>query len=53
MASCSDIDYIVVYEHVHLINPEYTDGFWNQVDNILFEFKHSLEAQKNGASLGI
>ena len=28
------IDYIVVYELVHLIYQEHTDGFWNQVDSI-------------------
>jgi len=54
MAPYSVIDYIVVHELVHLIYPNHSNDFWNQVDKVLPEYRQSLEwLRKNGASLDI
>lgn len=54
MAPYSVIDYLVVHELVHMIYPNHSDEFWNQVDKVLPEYRKSLEwLRKNGASLDI
>ena len=48
------LDYIVVHELIHLIHPNHTEAFWNELDKILPDFKERKEwLRVNGAGLEI
>lgn len=52
MAPLSILDYIVVHELCHLLHPNHTDTFWNEVDKVLPDYRKRLAwLNKNGASL--
>lgn len=54
MAPMKIIDYVVVHELVHLIYPNHTDAFWNEVDKILPDYAERKEwLKENGESLDI
>ena len=54
MAPMKIIDYVVVHELVHLIYPNHTDAFWNEVDKILPDYAERKEwLKENGVSLDI
>ena len=54
MAPLTILDYIVVHELAHLIHPNHTEAFWNEVDKVLPDYldrKQWLRA--NGAGMGL
>lgn len=54
MAPLTIIDYIIVHELVHLIYPNHTDAFWNEVDKVLPDYKgHKDWLKIKGANLDI
>ena len=54
MAPLTVIDYIVVHELAHLIHPNHTDAFWNDVDKILPDYRSRKEwLRANGAGMDL
>lgn len=54
MAPLSAIDYIVVHELVHLLYPNHTDAFWNEVDKVMPDYERRREwLRRNGAGLSL
>lgn len=54
MAPIDVLDYIVVHELVHLIHPNHSEAFWNEVDKVLPSYekqKHWLRV--NGSGMGL
>lgn len=43
MASPTVLDYIVVHELAHLIHPNHTDAFWNEVDKVMPDYGERKE----------
>jgi len=39
MAPLTIIDYIVVHELVHLIHPNHSNAFWNEMDKVMPDFE--------------
>jgi len=54
MAPITIIDYIVVHELAHLIQPRHTDAFWNVVDKILPDYRERKEwLKQHGAEMDL
>lgn len=54
MAPMEVLHYIVVHELVHLIHPNHSEAFWNEVDKVLPSFQREKEWLKlNGAGMGL
>jgi predicted metal-dependent hydrolase len=54
MAPLTIIDYIVVHELAHLIHPNHTQGFWNEVDKVMPDFQDRKEwLRMNGAGMDL
>ena len=48
------LDYIIVHEVAHLIHPNHTEVFWNEVDNIIPDCREREEwLRLNGAGMGL
>lgn len=43
MAPPTVLDYIVVHELAHLIHPNHTDAFWNEVDKVMPDYQERKE----------
>lgn len=54
MAPPSVIDYIVVHELAHLIQPNHTEAFWNEVDKVMPDHQQHKEwLRVNGAGMDL
>ena len=54
MAPLTIIDYIVVHELAHLIYPNHTAAFWNQVDKVMPDFQERKDwLRDNGAGMDL
>lgn len=54
MAPLTVLDYIVVHELAHLLYPNHTQNFWNEVDKVMPDYRERMEWLRfNGASLDI
>jgi predicted metal-dependent hydrolase len=54
MAPLTIIDYIVVHELTHLIHPNHTTAFWNEVDKVMPDFQERKEwLRVNGAGMDL
>ncbi len=52
MAPLTVLDYIVVHELTHLIHPNHTQAFWNEVDKVLPDYQERKEwLTKNGSQM--
>lgn len=52
MAPIDVLNYIVVHELVHLIHPNHTSAFWNEVDKIIPNYERQVQWLKlNGAGM--
>jgi hypothetical protein len=48
------LDYIVVHELVHLIYPNHTEAFWNEVDKVMPDFRDRKEwLRMHGAGMNL
>ena len=54
MSSPTVLDYIVVHELAHLIYPNHTQAFWNQVDKVMPDYQERKEwLRVNGAGMDL
>jgi predicted metal-dependent hydrolase len=54
MAPLTVLDYIVVHELAHLIYPNHTAAFWNEVDKVMPDFQDRKEwLRANGAGMDL
>lgn len=54
MAPLTGLDYIVVHELAHLIHPNHSELFWNEIDKILPDYHERKEwLRKNGAGMNV
>jgi hypothetical protein len=54
MAPLTILDYIVVHELTHLLYPNHTVSFWNQVDKVMPDFKDRKDwLRDNGAGMDL
>jgi len=54
MAPPTVLDYIVVHELVHVIHPNHTDAFWNEVDKVMPDYGDRKEwLRVNGAGMDL
>jgi predicted metal-dependent hydrolase len=54
MAPLTILDYIVVHELAHLIFPNHTKAFWNEVDKVMPDFQERKEwLRLNGAGMDL
>jgi len=54
MAPPSVLDYIVVHELAHLIHPNHTEAFWNEVDKVMPDYQDRKEwLRQNGAGMDL
>ena len=54
MAPLTIIDYIVVHELAHLIYPNHTAAFWNQVDKVMPDYQERKDwLRDNGAGMDL
>lgn len=54
MAPLMVLDYIVVHELAHMIHPNHTTAFWNQVDKLMPDFQGRKEwLRENGAGMDL
>jgi len=54
MAPASVLDYIVVHELAHLIHPNHTQAFWNEVDKVMPDYADRREwLRQNGAGMDL
>ena len=54
MAPLTIIDYIVVHELAHMIYPNHTAAFWNQVDKVMPDFQERKDwLRGNGAGMDL
>ena len=48
------LDYIVVHELAHLIHPNHTEAFWNEVDKVMPDYQERKEwLRVNGAGMDL
>jgi predicted metal-dependent hydrolase len=47
MAPLTIIDYIVVHELVHLIHPDHSKVFWNELDKVMPDYLERKDWLKN------
>ena len=54
MAPLTVLDYIVVHELAHLLHPNHTEAFWNEVDKLLPDYQERKEwLRTNGAGMDL
>jgi len=54
MAPPTVLDYIVVHELAHLIHPNHTKSFWNEVDKVMPDYRERKEwLRANGAGMDL
>jgi predicted metal-dependent hydrolase len=54
MAPLTILDYIVVHELAHLVYPNHTKAFWNEVDKVMPDFQERKEwLRVNGAGMDL
>jgi predicted metal-dependent hydrolase len=54
MAPISVLDYIITHELVHLIHPNHSPAFWDELDKVMPEFrKHDDWLKKNGVKMSL
>ncbi len=54
MAPLTILDYIIVHEMAHLIHPNHTEAFWNEVDKVVPDYRERKEwLRVNGAGMGL
>jgi predicted metal-dependent hydrolase len=54
MAPVEVLHYIVIHELVHLIHPNHSEAFWNEVDKVMPGYERHKEWLKvNGAGMGV
>ncbi len=54
MAPLTILDYIVVHELTHLVYPNHTKAFWNEVDKVMPDFQERKEwLRVNGAGMDL
>lgn len=54
MAPIDVLHYIVVHELAHLIHPNHTTAFWNEIDKILPNYENQVQWLKlNGAGMDL
>ena len=54
MAPLTILDYIVVHELAHLVYPNHTEAFWNEVDKVMPDFQERKEwLRVNGAGMDL
>jgi predicted metal-dependent hydrolase len=54
MAPLTILDYIIVHELAHLIYPNHTKAFWNEVDKVMPDFQERKEwLRVNGAGMDL
>ena len=54
MAPPTVLDYIVVHELAHLIHPNHTKAFWNEVDKVMPDYRERKEwLRVNGAGMDL
>ena len=54
MAPLTVLDYVVVHELAHLLHPNHTEAFWNEVDKLLPDYQERKEwLRTNGAGMDL
>jgi predicted metal-dependent hydrolase len=54
MASPTVLDYIVVHKLAHLLHPNHTKAFWNEVDKVMPDYGERKEwLRVNGAGMDL
>jgi predicted metal-dependent hydrolase len=54
MAPPTVLDYIVVHELAHLVHPDHTKAFWNEVDKVMPDYGERKEwLRVNGAGMDL
>jgi predicted metal-dependent hydrolase len=54
MAPIDVLNYIVVHELTHLIHPNHTTAFWNELDKVLPNYEKQIQWLKiNGAGMDL
>jgi len=54
MAPIDTLKYIVIHELVHLIHPNHTTSFWNDVDKIVPDYERQVKwLEINGAGMDL
>ncbi|WP_210490343.1 M48 family metallopeptidase [Rufibacter aurantiacus] len=54
MAPLKVLDYIVVHELAHLLHPNHSEAFWNEVDKVLPDYRERKEwLRVNGAEMDL
>jgi predicted metal-dependent hydrolase len=54
MAPLTILDYIVAHELVHLIHPDHTSAFWNELDKVMPDYReHKNWLRQNGVGMDL
>ena len=54
MAPSTVLDYIVAHELTHMIHPNHTEVFWNEMDKVMPDYRERKEwLRVNGAGMGL
>ena len=54
MAPVAVLDYIIVHELVHLIHPNHSGEFWNELDKVMPGYReHEDWLKKNGVKMSL
>ena len=54
MAPPTVLDYIVAHELTHMIHPNHTEVFWNEMDKVMPDYRERKEwLRVNGAGMGL